>query len=98
MPDAETRTELAEVARALLAEVRAVRAEYEQLDAALAEVEQASGGGAGESAGGREAARIVAAELLRAGHSREDVEAYLRRTFGVEPDAQLLDGVIAAER
>jgi len=38
-------------------------------------------------------ARLVAVELVRAGHSREDVAAYLRETFGLDADPALLDSV-----
>jgi hypothetical protein len=37
----------------------------------------------------------VAVELVRAGHSREDVATYLRETFGLDADPALLDSVFA---
>jgi hypothetical protein len=42
-----------------------------------------------------EPARLVAVELVRAGHSRADVEVYLRETFGLDADPALLDRVFA---
>jgi hypothetical protein len=99
MSDADSdaqRAELAELARRLLDEVRAVRAEYAQLDAALGDIEQ-SAARSQARAGGGDAARLVAVELVRAGHSRDDVESYLRRTFGIEADPALLDSFFTAE-
>jgi hypothetical protein len=100
MADAESdaqRAELVELARRLLDEVRAVRAEYAQLDAALGDIEQSAAWSRPHAGGGGDAARLVAVELVRAGHSRDDVESYLRRTFGIEADAALLDSVFTAE-
>ena len=38
---------------------------------------------------------MVAAELFRAGHSRADIEAYLREELGIHVDPELLDRVFA---
>lgn len=100
MADAESdaqRAELVELARRLLDEVRAVRAEYAQLDAALGDIEHSAARARPHAGGGGDAARLVAVELVRAGHSRDDVETYLRRTFGIEADPALLDSVFTGE-
>jgi len=38
----------------------------------------------------------VAAELFRAGHSRAEVETYLREELGILADPELLDRVFAS--
>lgn len=85
---------------ALLAEVQAIRSRWEDLDGLLAGMdENGSRSSVDSSRAGdvttEDPARLMALELARSGRSREEIEVYLERTFGLQADASLLDGVFA---
>jgi len=84
------------VAEQLAAEAQAVRTHWAELDEALDRLDaQAQRPVRSAGPDELEPARLVAVELVRAGHSREDVEVYLRETFGLDADPALLDRVFA---
>jgi hypothetical protein len=82
----------------LLAEARAVRAQWSELDHSLESLDRLADTQLPAQAEreGAEPIRLVATELFRAGHSRTDVESYLREELGIRPDPELLDGVFAS--
>jgi hypothetical protein len=92
--------ELARLADALLEEARAVREQWTELGATLDRLQAAAAGARAVSTQGDEAdpARLMALELARAGHNRQQVEEYLHRAFGLEADASVLDSVFSDQQ
>lgn len=100
----QPRDELVRLADALLDEVRAVRAHWQELDEVLARI--GAGPGEGEDPrgtgdtgpdqrpeAGENPAKLMAREMMRSGGSRGETAAYLRETFGLEPDEGMLDEI-----
>jgi chromosome segregation ATPase len=82
----------------LLAEARTVRTQWSEIDRSLEALDRLADTQLPAQAerDGAEPIRLVATELFNAGHSRADVENYLREELGIKPDPELLDGVFAS--
>ena len=98
-----SRDELINVADALLEEVRTIREQWEELDQVLARLESGDAP-ADQSAPDVQARpgneqedpiRLMALEMMRGGHTRAETTAYLRETFGLDPDESMLDELFA---
>ena len=90
-PAGDTLRELATMAEALLQQATDLR---RQTQALAKELEARESGG---TTGQVSRMRIVAVNMAASGRTRAETADYLRKSYGEEPDAELLDQVFASE-
>lgn len=106
-PDRDTLDELADLADELLRQAADVRRQWAELGETLglepapapraraAEVPEDDGERAATQFANADPVRLVALDMMLSGRSREEVDEYLRATFGDDVDPTILDEIFS---
>ena len=103
-PDRDTLDELADLADELLRQAADVRRQWAELGETLglepapaprARVADDDGERAAAQFANADPARLVALDMMLSGRSREEVDEYLRTTFGDDVDPTILDEIFS---